>query len=41
MNGLLALSVSDLTALKEALRTGRLPAPFLPDVGRKDRPARR
>jgi phosphatidylserine/phosphatidylglycerophosphate/cardiolipin synthase-like enzyme len=30
MNGLLALSTSDLTALKEALRTGRLPAPFLP-----------
>ncbi len=30
MNGLLALSVSDLTALKEALRTGRLPTPFLP-----------
>ena len=30
MNGLLALSASDLTALKEALRTGRLPAPFLP-----------
>ncbi len=35
MNGLLALSASDLTALKEALRTGRLPAPFLPAlVGR-------
>jgi hypothetical protein len=30
MNELLALSVSDLAALKEALRTGRLPAPFLP-----------
>ena len=30
MNGLLSLSVSDLAALKEALRTGRLPAPFLP-----------
>jgi phosphatidylserine/phosphatidylglycerophosphate/cardiolipin synthase-like enzyme len=30
MNGLLALSASDLIALKEALRTGRLPAPFLP-----------
>jgi phosphatidylserine/phosphatidylglycerophosphate/cardiolipin synthase-like enzyme len=30
MNGLLALSVSDLAALKESLRTGRLPAPFLP-----------
>jgi phosphatidylserine/phosphatidylglycerophosphate/cardiolipin synthase-like enzyme len=30
MNGLLALSASDLNALKEALRTGRLPAPFLP-----------
>jgi phosphatidylserine/phosphatidylglycerophosphate/cardiolipin synthase-like enzyme len=30
MNGLLALSVSDLAVLKEALRTGRLPAPFLP-----------
>src|ERR1035438_4390447 len=29
-NGLLSLSASDLTALKEALRTGRLPAPFLP-----------
>src|ERR1041384_786349 len=35
MNALLALSVSDLAALKEALRTGRLPAPFLPTlVGR-------
>ena len=32
MNGLLALSVSDLTALKEAVRTGRLPAPFLPTL---------
>ncbi len=32
MNGLLALSASDLTALKEALRTGRLPAPFLPSL---------
>jgi phosphatidylserine/phosphatidylglycerophosphate/cardiolipin synthase-like enzyme len=32
MNGLLALSASDLTALKEALRTGRLPAPFLPTL---------
>jgi phosphatidylserine/phosphatidylglycerophosphate/cardiolipin synthase-like enzyme len=32
MNGLLALSVSDLIALKEALRTGRLPAPFLPTL---------
>jgi phosphatidylserine/phosphatidylglycerophosphate/cardiolipin synthase-like enzyme len=30
MNGLLALSAADLGALKEALRTGRLPAPFLP-----------
>src|ERR1039458_7944390 len=30
MNGLLSLSASDLTALKEALRTGRLLAPFLP-----------
>jgi hypothetical protein len=30
MNGLLALSVSDLAALKEALRTGHLLAPFLP-----------
>jgi len=30
INGLLGLSTSDLTALKEALRTGRLPAPFLP-----------
>lgn len=30
MNGLLTLSVSDLGALKEALRTGRLPPPFLP-----------
>ena len=30
MNELLALSASDLTALKEALRTGRLPAPYLP-----------
>jgi phosphatidylserine/phosphatidylglycerophosphate/cardiolipin synthase-like enzyme len=29
-NGLLALSSADLGALKEALRTGRLPAPFLP-----------
>ena len=32
MNGLLALSSSDLAALKEALRTGRLPAPFLPTL---------
>lgn len=32
MNGLLALSVSDLAALKEALRTGRLPAPYLPTL---------
>jgi phosphatidylserine/phosphatidylglycerophosphate/cardiolipin synthase-like enzyme len=32
MNGLLSLSVSDLAALKEALRTGRLPAPFLPTL---------
>jgi hypothetical protein len=30
MNGLLALSALDLTALKEALRAGRLPTPFLP-----------
>jgi len=30
INGLLALSESDLAALKEALRTGRLLAPFLP-----------
>jgi phosphatidylserine/phosphatidylglycerophosphate/cardiolipin synthase-like enzyme len=30
MHGLLSLSVSDLAALKEALRTGRLPAPYLP-----------
>jgi phosphatidylserine/phosphatidylglycerophosphate/cardiolipin synthase-like enzyme len=30
MNGLLLLSESDLVALKEALRTGRLLAPFLP-----------
>jgi phosphatidylserine/phosphatidylglycerophosphate/cardiolipin synthase-like enzyme len=29
-NGLLSLSASDLTALKEALRTGRVTAPFLP-----------
>lgn len=35
MNGLLSLSASDLAALKEALRTRRLPAPFLPAlVGR-------
>jgi phosphatidylserine/phosphatidylglycerophosphate/cardiolipin synthase-like enzyme len=32
MNGLLALSASDLMALKEALRTGRLPAPYLPTL---------
>src|SRR6266536_2974588 len=32
MNGLLTLSVSDLIALKEALRTGRLPSPFLPTL---------
>src|SRR6266536_2590190 len=32
MNGLLSLSVSDLTALKEALRTGRVHAPFLPTL---------
>ncbi|MEO8595893.1 MAG: DISARM system phospholipase D-like protein DrmC [Candidatus Solibacter sp.] len=32
MNGLLALSSSDLAALKEALRTGRLPAPYLPTL---------
>ena len=32
MNGLLSLSASDLTALKEAVRTGRLPAPFLPTL---------
>lgn len=32
MNGLLALTVSDLAALKEALRTGRLPPPFLPTL---------
>lgn len=32
MNGLLALSASDLAALKEALRTGRLPAPYLPTL---------
>ncbi len=30
INGLLALSESDLAALKEALRTGRLLAPYLP-----------
>ena len=30
MKGLLALSPADLGALKEALRSGRLPAPFLP-----------
>jgi len=30
MDGLLALSVPDLNALREALRTGRLPAPYLP-----------
>lgn len=30
MNELLALSASDLTSLKEPLRTGRLPPPFLP-----------
>ena len=29
MNGLLSLSMSDLVALKEALRSGRIPAPFL------------
>src|ERR1700730_11833513 len=32
MNGLLALTVSDLAALKEALRTGRFPPPFLPTL---------
>src|SRR5262245_34280508 len=30
MNGLLSLSKSDIIALKEALRTGRLPPPYLP-----------
>lgn len=30
MNSLLSLSASDLAALKEALRSGRLPAPYLP-----------
>ena len=30
INGLLSLSASDLDRAKEALRTGRLPAPFLP-----------
>lgn len=29
-DGLLSLSVADVTALKEAIRTGRLPAPYLP-----------
>ena len=32
MKGLLALSSHDLGALKEALRSGRLPAPFLPSL---------
>src|SRR5580658_9211016 len=32
MKGLLALSASDLAALKESLRTGRLPPPFLPTL---------
>lgn len=32
MNGLLSLSVSDLAALKEALRSGRLPVPYLPTL---------
>jgi hypothetical protein len=32
MTGLLALTVSDLAALKKALRTGRLTAPFLPTL---------
>lgn len=32
MNGLLALSAPDLAALKEALRSGRLLAPYLPSL---------
>lgn len=32
MKGLLALSPADLDALKEALRSGRLPVPFLPSL---------
>jgi phosphatidylserine/phosphatidylglycerophosphate/cardiolipin synthase-like enzyme len=32
MKGLLALSTADLGTLKEALRSGRLPAPFLPSL---------
>ena len=32
MQGLLALSPQDLHALKEALRSGRLPSPFLPSA---------
>jgi hypothetical protein len=31
-NGLLSLSVSDLVALKEALRSGRIAEPFLPTL---------